>query len=162
MSQPFHTPTILILTIFIIFSGECNLWSSSALKCPDHLWGPPSLLPKRHRGFFFGWERGGVKRLGREVYHWPPTCAKVKNNWSYTTTPAIRLQVVDRDDFCYIHYASMLTSYTYPTLPRGNLVTYSSGLYFLPAQLPLSSTEASISLYHSGRWLSATSFPASH
>jgi len=46
--------------------------------------------------FFLG--GGGVKRSGREVYHWPPTCAKVKNKWSYTSTPAIRLQVVDTDD----------------------------------------------------------------
>ena len=64
----------------------------------------------------------------------------------------------------------MLTSYTYPTLPIGNPVTYPSGVYFLPAQLLLSLTESSLSLslslclslYHSRSSLSATAFPPSH
>ena len=30
----------------------------------------------------------GVKRSGREVDHSPPSRAKVKNEWSYTSTPA--------------------------------------------------------------------------
>jgi hypothetical protein len=29
----------------------------------------------------------GVKRPGREADHSPPSCAKVKNAWSYTSTP---------------------------------------------------------------------------
>jgi hypothetical protein len=29
----------------------------------------------------------GVKRLGREADHSPPSCAEVKNAWSYTSTP---------------------------------------------------------------------------
>jgi hypothetical protein len=31
----------------------------------------------------------GVKHLGREAYHSPPSSAKVKNLWSYTSTPTI-------------------------------------------------------------------------
>jgi len=29
----------------------------------------------------------GVKRLGRETDHSPPTSAEVKNAWSHTSTP---------------------------------------------------------------------------
>jgi hypothetical protein len=36
----------------------------------------------------------GVKRPGREVYHSPPSSAEVKNAWSYTFTPPIRLHGV--------------------------------------------------------------------
>jgi hypothetical protein len=33
----------------------------------------------------------GVKQLGCEVDHSPPSSAEVKNAWSYTSTPPIRL-----------------------------------------------------------------------
>jgi hypothetical protein len=33
----------------------------------------------------------GVKRLGREADHSSPSSAEVKNAWSYTSTPPIRL-----------------------------------------------------------------------
>jgi hypothetical protein len=36
----------------------------------------------------------GVKRLGREAEHSPPSSAEVKNAWSYTSTPPIRLHGV--------------------------------------------------------------------
>jgi hypothetical protein len=36
----------------------------------------------------------GVKRLWREADHSPPSSAEVKNSWSYTSTPPIRLQGV--------------------------------------------------------------------
>jgi hypothetical protein len=35
-----------------------------------------------------------VKRPGREADHSPPPSAEVKNAWSYTTTPPIRLHGV--------------------------------------------------------------------
>jgi hypothetical protein len=50
---------------------------------PNRLWGPPSLLSNCYRGAFFR----GVKRSGREADHSPPTSAKVKNMWMYTSTP---------------------------------------------------------------------------
>jgi hypothetical protein len=36
----------------------------------------------------------GVKRLGREADHSPPSSAEVKNAWIYTSTPPIRLHGV--------------------------------------------------------------------
>jgi hypothetical protein len=36
----------------------------------------------------------GVKRLGREADHSSPSNAEVKNEWSYTSTPPIRLHGV--------------------------------------------------------------------
>jgi hypothetical protein len=36
----------------------------------------------------------GVKQSEREAEHSPPTSAKVKNAWSYTSTPPVRLHGV--------------------------------------------------------------------
>jgi hypothetical protein len=36
----------------------------------------------------------GVKRPGRDADHSPPSSAEVKNTWSYTSTPPIRLRAV--------------------------------------------------------------------
>jgi hypothetical protein len=36
----------------------------------------------------------GVKRPGREADHSPPPSAEVKNTWSYTSTPPIRIHGV--------------------------------------------------------------------
>jgi hypothetical protein len=36
----------------------------------------------------------GVKRPGREADHSPPSSVEVKNAWSYTSTPSIRLHGV--------------------------------------------------------------------
>jgi hypothetical protein len=38
----------------------------------------------------------GVKRSGHEADHSPPSNAEVKNAWSYTSTPPIRLNGVVR------------------------------------------------------------------
>jgi len=40
-----------------------------------------------------------IKRPGREVNHSTQSKAKVKNEWSYTSTSFIHLQGVDRDNF---------------------------------------------------------------
>jgi hypothetical protein len=34
----------------------------------------------------------GIKQLGHEADHSPPSSAQVKNVWSYTSTPPVRLQ----------------------------------------------------------------------
>jgi hypothetical protein len=57
---------------------------------PDRFWGPPSLLSNKNRGF----NPRGVKRSESETDHSPPSSAKVKNEWSYTSTPPIRLHGV--------------------------------------------------------------------
>jgi hypothetical protein len=36
----------------------------------------------------------GIKLPGREADHSPPSSAEVKNAWSYTSTPTIRLHGV--------------------------------------------------------------------
>jgi hypothetical protein len=50
----------------------------SSPQHPDWLWDPPSLLSN-------GYE--GVKRPGCKGDHSPPTSAKVKKMWIYTSTP---------------------------------------------------------------------------
>jgi hypothetical protein len=55
--------------------------SFSSPRCPDRLWGPPSLLSNGYRG---------VKRQGREADHSPTTSAEVKKMWIYISTPSLR------------------------------------------------------------------------
>jgi hypothetical protein len=43
----------------------------------------PTFLSNGYRGLF----PRGLKRLGREVDHSPPTSAEVKKMWIYTSTP---------------------------------------------------------------------------
>jgi hypothetical protein len=51
----------------------------------ERLWGPPSLLFNGYRGLF-----SGGKAAGPEADHSPPSSAKVKNTWSYTSIPPMR------------------------------------------------------------------------
>jgi hypothetical protein len=51
-------------------------------KCPHRVRGPPSFLFDRYRGSFPGVKQAGV---GGEVDHSPPSSAKYKNEWSYTS-----------------------------------------------------------------------------
>jgi hypothetical protein len=57
-----------------IFSSPCR---------PDRLWALGSPLSNAYREL----SPCGVKRLGREADHSPPTNAKVKKTWIYTFTP---------------------------------------------------------------------------
>jgi hypothetical protein len=50
---------------------------------PDWIWGPPRLL-SNGAGL-----SPGVKQLGHKSDHSLPSSAKVKNAWSYTSTPSI-------------------------------------------------------------------------
>jgi len=59
-------------------------------KIPDLLEGLPSLL--------FQWVPG-IKRPGLEVNHSPPSSAKVKNEGNHTSTTAVCLNDVYRDNF---------------------------------------------------------------
>jgi hypothetical protein len=53
----------------------------------------------------------GIKRPGLEADHSPPSSAEVKNAWSYTSTPPVRLhggaQLKYRDNFTFTHYRTM-------------------------------------------------------
>jgi hypothetical protein len=44
-----------------------------------------------------------VKGRVHEGYHSPSSNAEVKNEWSYTSTPPIFLQNIDRDNFVYFY-----------------------------------------------------------
>jgi hypothetical protein len=53
-------------------------------------WGPPSLLSSAYQDLL----PLGVKRPGREAYNSSPSSAEVKNAWSYTSIPPVRLHGV--------------------------------------------------------------------
>jgi len=44
-----------------------------------------------------------AKQPGHETDHYHPPSAEAKNEWSYTSTPPMRLYAVDRDNFIFIH-----------------------------------------------------------
>jgi hypothetical protein len=62
----------------------------------------PASYPMGNRGSFPG---EGVKRLEHEADHSPPSSSKVKNEWSYTSTPQYGLlawcSVSDRSNFTF-------------------------------------------------------------
>jgi len=62
---------------------------SSFPPCSDCLWGPLSLLSSGYggRGLFCP----GIKQPGHEADHLLPSTVKVKNAWSYTSTPPVCL-----------------------------------------------------------------------
>jgi hypothetical protein len=62
-------------------------------RCPD----PHRLIFNGYRGSF-----PGQKRLGHEVDSSSPSSAEVKNEWSYTSTPHIRLHGMDRKDLSFL------------------------------------------------------------
>jgi hypothetical protein len=64
-----------------------------SLKCLDQPWGSPSLLIILCRSSF------PRLKLGCDVEHAPPYSAEVRNEWSYTSSPLMCLQGMDRD--CY-------------------------------------------------------------
>ena len=75
--------------------NDCVNWGSisnrdkifSSPKCPDWLWGPPSLLFNGYLGFL---TLGTVARV--KSNYSPPSSAKVKNEWSHSSNPSICLQ----------------------------------------------------------------------
>jgi hypothetical protein len=63
----------------------------------------------------------GVKRLGHEADHSPPSSAKVKNVWSYTSTPQYFFMawclVKHRDNFTFTFTFYLLLSIFFTSLP---------------------------------------------
>jgi hypothetical protein len=76
---------------------------------PDWLFGTPSLIFSGYPG-----STKGVKWLGHDVNHSPPSSPEVKNEWSYTFAPPLYLHGMDRDNFFtfdlmfYIHLVSLI------------------------------------------------------
>jgi hypothetical protein len=69
----------------------------SSSVCPDLLCSPHSLLFNTYQSYFTG-----VKKLGHEVNHSPPSRAKVKNEWSYTSTPLYIFMAWTKKNLTYI------------------------------------------------------------
>jgi hypothetical protein len=65
-------------------------------KHPDQLWGPPSFLFNGYTGSF-----PRVQQLEHDVDYSPASSTKVKNKWSYTSTPPICLHGINRDIFSF-------------------------------------------------------------
>jgi hypothetical protein len=63
---------------------------SFSLHCVQNGSGPTQPPGQWVPGFF----SLGVKRPGRDANHSPPPSAEVKNSWSYTSTPPVRLHGV--------------------------------------------------------------------
>jgi hypothetical protein len=61
----------------------------SSPRPPDHVWGPSIPLFSGSQCSF-----PAVKMPGRDVHNSTPPSAQVKNKWSNTTTPPIRLYLV--------------------------------------------------------------------
>jgi len=78
------------------FDSQLGQENLSSPKCQNRFCGPSSLLFNEHRGTC-----PGVKRPERKVDYLPPPSVEVKNEWSYTSTPAICLCGVDRDSFSF-------------------------------------------------------------
>jgi len=58
----------------------------------------------------------GIKRPGREVNHLSLSNDEVKNEWSYTCSPTIRLHDVDRDSFAFFTIVPTVL-YVYADIP---------------------------------------------
>jgi hypothetical protein len=72
------------------FDSRRGAWNFSLHHCVQNGSGAhPASYPMDTGGSF-----PGVKRPGREADHSPPSSAEVKNEWSYTSTPPIRLHGV--------------------------------------------------------------------
>ena len=102
-----------IILLFSIFhysqarrSGvRIPVWTKifSVSKGPDRVCdAPSSLLLSGYRC-----TSSGVRRPEREVYRSPPSSAEVTNEWSYTSTPPICVNVFDRDSFTYYSFAKL-------------------------------------------------------
>jgi hypothetical protein len=72
-------------------SRPSRVWKfSSSPPCSDRLWSPPQPPIQWVPGALFL----EVKRPKRDADHSPPSSAEVKNKWSYTSTPPVRLHGV--------------------------------------------------------------------
>ena len=67
---------------------------------PDRPWGPPSLLQNVHRISF-----PGLKRLGVAMTTNPHLAARLKKEYSYTSTPPLGLRGLFEGELCrYLYF----------------------------------------------------------
>jgi hypothetical protein len=78
---------------------------------PDRLWGPPASYPVGTRASF-----PRSKAVGSEADHSPPSSAKIKNVWNYTSfpnTPSCAQLKKHRDNFNNNNNAIIIASVIY-------------------------------------------------
>jgi len=83
-------------------------------------WGPCSLLLNGYRG-----PCAGVKRLGREVKHSPPSNSEVNSEWSYTSITRTWLHVVNRKTLLFLYLFTQ-------TLNKWLLCTFKQSTRYVP------------------------------
>jgi hypothetical protein len=91
--------------------GRCGLRISAgaAASSSEWPWGLPRLLYSLGTEFPF-W---GVKRPGTEIHNLLLPCAEVKNWWSYTSSPPICLDNVDKDNVTCVKFVNLSRHGTY-------------------------------------------------
>ena len=62
----------------------------SSAKYPGRVGGPPSSIFSEYWGSFLG---------GKTADHSPPCSAEIKNEWSHTSAPPIRIHGTEMDNF---------------------------------------------------------------
>jgi hypothetical protein len=83
-----------------------NLFWVVCSRCPDWLWGPPSLL----FGGWWGQLLLVVKWPGHEVNYSPTSSARVKNEWSYTSALPVCLLGVNRENYVFVPFLTQVSS----------------------------------------------------
>ena len=107
---------------------------------PDQLWGPTSLIFSGFQPSFLG-----IKWVGPDDDHSPPSSIEVKNEWSYTSTPLVYLLGMDRDFTFFFFYefdpSVFIFSYSirrkslrFPNLLLKSSTCYSSDTHRQPPQ----------------------------
>jgi hypothetical protein len=92
----------------------------------------------------FGIHSSGVKRRGREVVQSRLSSAKVKNEWTYTSPPPIRLHVVDRENFSFKLYVFMAHCVLTNKFTVADYTHYNGVQWILSPFFPLRSTPSRI------------------
>jgi hypothetical protein len=95
---------------------------------PERLWSPPSLYPMVPESLSLE-----VKWPGREADHSPPLVPRSKNEWSYTSTPPVRLHsmVLDSTGTLLPFIIKILHIHTHTHTHTHNLVLYEANMIFL-------------------------------
>ena len=72
------------------------------LKCPDQLWGLPSLMSNWNLASFLG-----HKWLGYEVNQSSPSSTEVKSEWTYISVSSVYLHGKDTENFTFFYFMNL-------------------------------------------------------